>query len=182
MRIGPLHFQAGCHKRQLNLALVFWCYFCDFGILCVLVFLGYFYFMLSVPVQLIEQLIAWKDHPQNDLLCVEWMLSTCSRTHPLSPMHDLFSLSLLLFWLLMSLFVFVSERSEWKESSGECKHVYAVTRQAGMWSDWRKYHSCPSRWDNRTASTWWWPGVRFVLGYIALTNPVTRRILRTSMC
>ena len=63
MRIGPLHFQAGCRKRQINLALVFWCYSCDFGIMCVLVFLGYFYSMLSVPVQLIEQLIAWKDHP-----------------------------------------------------------------------------------------------------------------------
>ena len=43
------------------------CYFCVFGILCVLVFLGYCYFMLSVPVQL----IAWKDHSQNELLYVE---------------------------------------------------------------------------------------------------------------
>jgi len=67
----PLLFQAGCCKRRLNLTLVFLCLFCVnfvfFGILCVLVFLGYFYFMLSVRVQL----IAWKDHPRNDLLCVE---------------------------------------------------------------------------------------------------------------
>jgi len=27
-RIGPLHFQAGCRRRQLNLALVFLCLFC----------------------------------------------------------------------------------------------------------------------------------------------------------
>jgi len=38
-----------------------------FGILYVLVFWGYSYFMLSVPVQL----IAWKDRQWNDLLCVE---------------------------------------------------------------------------------------------------------------
>jgi len=36
-------------------------------ILCVLVSLGYCYFMLSVPVQL----IAWKDRPRNDLLYVK---------------------------------------------------------------------------------------------------------------
>jgi len=38
-----------------------------FLLFCVLVFLGYCYFILSVPVQL----IAWKDRPRNDLLCVE---------------------------------------------------------------------------------------------------------------
>jgi len=38
---GLLRFQAGCHKKQLNLALVFLCYFCVFGILCILVFLFY---------------------------------------------------------------------------------------------------------------------------------------------
>ena len=43
------------------------CYFCVFGILCVMVFWGYCYFMLSVPVQL----IARKDRPRNDQLCVE---------------------------------------------------------------------------------------------------------------
>jgi len=41
------------------------------------VFLGYFYFVLSVQVQL----IAWKDCPQNDLSCVSrGMLSTYSLT------------------------------------------------------------------------------------------------------
>ena len=40
------------------------------GILCVLLFRGYCYFMLSVKsVQV--QLTAWKDRPRNDLLCVE---------------------------------------------------------------------------------------------------------------
>jgi len=51
-----------------------------FGILCVLVFLDYFYFMLSVPVQL----IVWEDHTRNDLLCVERdvkQLLTHSLTH-----------------------------------------------------------------------------------------------------
>jgi len=43
------------------------CYFCVFSIFCVLVFLRYCDFMLSVPVQL----IVWKDRPRNDLLCVE---------------------------------------------------------------------------------------------------------------
>ena len=43
------------------------CLFFVFGILRVLVFWGYCCFMLSVPVQL----IAWKDRPRNDLLCVE---------------------------------------------------------------------------------------------------------------
>jgi len=38
-----------------------------FGILCVLVFWGYCYFMLSVPVQL----IAWKNGLRDDLLCVD---------------------------------------------------------------------------------------------------------------
>ena len=28
VRIGLLHFQGGCRKRQLNLALVFLCLFC----------------------------------------------------------------------------------------------------------------------------------------------------------
>jgi len=49
------------------MAHVYFVLFCVFGILRVLVFLGYCYFMLSVPVQL----IAWKDHPQNGLLYVE---------------------------------------------------------------------------------------------------------------
>jgi len=34
---------------------------------CLGIFGGDFYFMLSVPVQL----IAWEDHPGNDLLCIE---------------------------------------------------------------------------------------------------------------
>jgi len=38
-----------------------------FGILCVLVFWGYCYFMLSVPMQL----IAWKNGLRDDLLCVD---------------------------------------------------------------------------------------------------------------
>ena len=62
IRIASLHFQAGCHKRQLNLALVYFV----FLVFCVLVFLSYCYFMLSISVQL----IAWKDCPRNDLLCV----------------------------------------------------------------------------------------------------------------
>jgi len=52
------------------MALVF-CVFCVISVFlafCVSwYFWGYFYFMLSVPVQL----IAWKDRPGNDLLCVE---------------------------------------------------------------------------------------------------------------
>jgi len=42
-------------------------YFCVFGILCDGVFLVYCRFMLSAPVQL----IAWKECPQNDLLCIK---------------------------------------------------------------------------------------------------------------
>jgi len=38
---------------------------------CVLVFLGYCYLMLSVPVQL----TAWKDGPRNSLLCPRGSLS-----------------------------------------------------------------------------------------------------------
>jgi len=42
--------------------------FCAFfGILCVLVFWDYDYFMLWVPVQL----IAWEARPRNDLSCIE---------------------------------------------------------------------------------------------------------------
>jgi len=48
-------FQAGCRKRRRKLASVFCVYFVlffyIFGILRVLVFLSYFYFMLSVPLQ-----------------------------------------------------------------------------------------------------------------------------------
>jgi len=68
----PFPLQAGCRKRRLNLALVFFvfilCYFFVFLVLCeswcfgVIVIL-----MLSVPVQL----IAWEDRPRNDRLCVE---------------------------------------------------------------------------------------------------------------
>ena len=47
--------------------VVLWWWLCVFGILCVLVFLGYCYFMLSIPVQV----IALEDHPQNGLLSVE---------------------------------------------------------------------------------------------------------------
>jgi len=40
--------------------------FCVFGIFVCRGVLGYFYFMSSVPVQL----IVWEDRPRNDLLCV----------------------------------------------------------------------------------------------------------------
>ena len=81
-RIAPVHLQAGCRKMPLDLALFFvfiLCYFCVLGILCVLLFLGYCYFMLSVPVQL----NASEDRPRNHLLCVERTvtLSNCSLTH-----------------------------------------------------------------------------------------------------
>jgi len=46
----------------VNVALVF----CVFGIFVCRGVLGYFYFMSSVPVQL----IVWEDRPRNDLLCV----------------------------------------------------------------------------------------------------------------
>jgi len=51
----------------------FVCNFCVFSILFVLVFLRYFYFLLSI--------IAWQDRPHNDLLRVERNakhLLTCS--------------------------------------------------------------------------------------------------------
>jgi len=41
--------------------------FLVFLVFCVLVFFDYCYFMLSLTVQF----IAWKDCPQDDLLCVE---------------------------------------------------------------------------------------------------------------
>jgi len=44
-------------------SFIYFVTFVFFGILCVLIFLGYCYFMLSVPVQL----IAWKDRPRNYL-------------------------------------------------------------------------------------------------------------------
>jgi len=49
--------------------------------------LGYFHFMLSVPVQL----IAWKDRPRNDVLCVQRdtkQLLTHSLTHSLLQRED----------------------------------------------------------------------------------------------
>ena len=55
------------------------CYFCVL-VFCVFVFLGYFYFVLSVPVQV----IAWKDPPRNDLLCVERNVKHLL-THSLQP-------------------------------------------------------------------------------------------------
>jgi len=64
-------FQTGCRKRRLNLALVFLCLFSVILVfwyfVCILVFWGYCYFMLSVPVQL----TAWEDRPRNDLLRVK---------------------------------------------------------------------------------------------------------------
>jgi len=67
----PSPFPGQMSTRWLNLALVFCVYFvlflCFWYYIVCLVFLGYCYFMLSVPVQL----IAWKDCAWNDLLCVE---------------------------------------------------------------------------------------------------------------
>ena len=65
----PFPFQAGCRKRRLNLVLFFCLFYVIFVFLVfyVLVFWGYCYFTLSLPVQL----IACKDRPQIDLLCVE---------------------------------------------------------------------------------------------------------------
>jgi len=60
-------YLAGRSSRWALARILVLCYFCVFGILCVLVFLGYFCLMLSVPVQL----TAWKDRPRNDLLYVE---------------------------------------------------------------------------------------------------------------
>jgi len=51
-----------------------------FGILCVLVFWGYCYFMLSVPVQLIALEDPWNEQDFES----RGMLSNCSLTHSLS--------------------------------------------------------------------------------------------------
>jgi len=53
-------------------------YFHVFGILCVLVVLGYCYFLLSISVQL----IAWKDIPEMTYYVSRGTLSICSLTHP----------------------------------------------------------------------------------------------------
>jgi len=50
------------------------CYYCVFGILCVLVFLVYFYFVLPVPVQL----IVWKTVPEMSYYVSRGTLSNCS--------------------------------------------------------------------------------------------------------
>ena len=55
--------------------------------LCVLVFLFFFNFMLSVLVQL----IAWKDHLCNDLLCVKRDVKHLL-THSLADGHRLHAL------------------------------------------------------------------------------------------
>ena len=46
-----LQFQAGCRKRRLNLALIFLCLLCVFGILYVLVFWGYSIVILCCQYQ-----------------------------------------------------------------------------------------------------------------------------------
>jgi len=58
--IYHMWIHATCRTMRLNLALVFLWLF----VFCVLVFLVYCYFMLSVP----GQLIAWKVRPRNELL------------------------------------------------------------------------------------------------------------------
>jgi len=67
MPLLPPSQQCKALKRQLNLALVNFVLFFVFLLFCVSwYFLGYCYFMLSVPAQL----IAWEDRPRNDLLLV----------------------------------------------------------------------------------------------------------------
>ena len=66
LRIDPLHFQAGCRKRRLNLGLVFLCC-CSFLVIgeCMLFCVR---FRFSIP----NQEIGLGKHLQNDLFYVEW--------------------------------------------------------------------------------------------------------------
>ena len=68
-RIDPLHFQAGCLRRRLKLALVFVFILCCSTFLligeCVLFVLGLVFFILS-------QEFCWGTRLWNDLFCVEW--------------------------------------------------------------------------------------------------------------
>ena len=90
-RIGPLHFQAGGHKRRPNLGLscfsLFWvivclCSWCmvilrcsKFSYLCQPRFIVYFWGCFSwfwFCFLSTSQEIGWKEHLQSDLFCVEW--------------------------------------------------------------------------------------------------------------
>ena len=67
LRSDPLRFQAGCRKRKLNLALVFFVYFMLQNILvgeCMLLLCWVF----STP----SQEIVLGKHVRSDLFCVEW--------------------------------------------------------------------------------------------------------------
>ena len=70
-RTDPLRFQARCHKRQLNLALVFLCLF------CVVV---HFFWLLNACIccvrfssfSILHQEIGFWKRLQNDLFCIDW--------------------------------------------------------------------------------------------------------------
>ena len=67
--INPLHFQAGCRERRLNLAVIF--------CVCVVVH----FFLLANPCFRCVRFsvfpykanrLAWGKHLRNDMVCVEW--------------------------------------------------------------------------------------------------------------
>ena len=65
LRIDPLRFQAGCHKRRLNLAYIFvFIFFWSVNARCYCVRFSFF----SIP----SQEIGSGKRLQNDLFCVEW--------------------------------------------------------------------------------------------------------------
>ena len=67
LRIDPLHFQVGCRKRWLNLAL-FFCAVVHFFWLANVCFCGVRFSFFSMP----SQEICFGKRVQNDLFCVEW--------------------------------------------------------------------------------------------------------------
>ena len=116
LRIDPLHFQAGCRKRRLNMALAFSCLFCfvyiSFGWwMCPFVALG---LVFSIPNQEIDLgkclrndlfYVGWDVKPQHN----QWTLNQCGAYLLLSESlycHVL-SQSLLihlLFWIILQKF------------------------------------------------------------------------------
>jgi len=86
-RIDPLHFQAGCRKRQLNLALIFLVF-----ILCCSTFFDWWtraFVVLGLVFSTLSQDIGLWKRLRNDLFCVEWDVKPQLN----QPMNSLFASS-----------------------------------------------------------------------------------------
>jgi len=105
IRIGPLHFRAGCHNRRLNLALVFLCLFCViFMFLVLFCESGYFWVVVILCCQYQCNWLPGRTVPEM-ICCVEGDVKQLL-THSLTQL----TLSMLLHYLLKYLAPFYSQQ------------------------------------------------------------------------